>query len=213
MNREWNVLKAIRACALVAFAFGAFSVDAHAVTLIGEYSINTSISYNGSNSYTFDYYVTNVDQSLNSGIQPVGLDRFLVYIPDAASIYNITNPPIFTNIWPGPPSYWTSSIQSVGSKRYIGWFGVEWNSVYPEGTTAHFSFTADNVGVGIANASVLTFWNANPVGDPAYFSSGAYYTDYTTELRGPVPIPEPTTFLLLGAGLTGVGFLRRSKTR
>lgn len=212
-----EMMKELKAFMVVAFASLLFSFDGVAVTLSGEYSISTNITDNGSNSYTFDYYVTNTNQSVNTGIQPVGLDGFSVLIPDTATISNILNPPNYTNIWAGPPSMWINDFQTVNSNRFIQWWGIQWNSVYPEGTTAHFGFTAENVLLGTADATVTTFWNANPVGPPAVLAAnGAYYTEYTAELIGPVAIPfsqvpEPSTLLLFAAGLGGVSFLRRRK--
>lgn len=209
------MIKFLKGYSLVTFASLVFSLNAFAVTLHGEYSIGINVTPHGSNSYTFDYYITNIDQSVASGIQPVGLDGFSVSIPSAAVITSITNPPVYSDIWPGPPSYWVNTIQTIDKKSFIAWWGIEWDSVYPVGETAHFGFTADNVDVGTVDADVTTFWNGNRVGFPAYLASnGAYYTNYSTSLLGAVAIssadvPEPSAFLLIGAGLAGIGFLSR----
>lgn len=186
--------------ALAMLALVTSSVGASAVTLDGEYEVNVSVTAIGINSYTFEYAVTNVNQQVNPGIQPVGLGGFQVSVPALATITNITNPPVYTDTW-AEPSYWTSSITTIADQTYIQWWGIEWNSIYPITATAHFSFTASNVIVGFADASIVTFWNTNPVPPPAYFISGAYYTDYETALIGAVAVPEPATFVLFGAGL------------
>lgn len=208
-------MKTLKTCAFAAFALSIYSVSAFSVMLNGEYSIAANVTDNGSNSYTFDYYVTNVNQNVIGGLQPVGLDGLSVLIPNNAIISSIANPSNYTNIWPGPPSMWVSFIQTVNNQTSIEWRGLEWNSVYPSGETAHFAFTADNVDSGIVDAGVLTFWNANPVGPPAVLeSNNAYYTWYSTQFIGPVaipapPLPEPSTFLLMGAALAGLGFMKR----
>jgi len=208
-------MKALRKLALVGVAFPALWVNVFASTLNGEYSISNSITNQGLNTYSFDYYVTNVNQSLISGMQPVGLDGFSVAIPTTAVITGITNPPVDSDIWPGPPSYWGNTIQTISGQRFIVWWGYEWDSVYLMGTTAHFSFTAENVDVGTVGADVTTFWNGNPVGYPAYLAAnGAYYATYTTQLLGPVAttlVTEPSTFLLLGVGLSVASYLTRRK--
>lgn len=59
MTRQLTLLAAV----LVAPAV--FSLNTFAVTLNGEYLISTNITNNGSNTYTFDYYVTNNNQAVN----------------------------------------------------------------------------------------------------------------------------------------------------
>lgn len=206
-------MKELGRVVFVAIGLLGYAVSALAVTLNDEYSISSQITQISLNSYSFDYFVTNNNQSVNSSIQPVGLDGFSVAIPDSALISNITNPPLFTNVYAGGPSFWESSIATVNNTRYIDWFGFEWNSIYPVGTTAHFSFVANNVDVGTVPANVITFWNTNPIGELS--PNGAYYTTYQTSFLGPVAIPsavpEPSTLLLFSTGAFVVGLMRRRK--
>lgn len=198
--------------ALAALALVNLTVRANAVALDGEYQVNVNVIAHGVSSYTFEYAVTNVNQQIDSGIQPVGLNGFYVSIPASATITDITNPPVYTNTWP-QPSYWTSSITIVDNQTYIQWWGIEWNSVYPASSTAHFSFTADNVNVGSVGVNIVTFWNANPVPPPAYFASGAYYTNYETALVGAVAVPEPASAVLFGAGVLSILTMFRARKK
>lgn len=196
----------------------ALSQNAFSATLNGEYSIATQITQLTTDIYSFDYFLTNNNQAVNSNIQPVGLDGFSIVIPDTSIISNVINPTVYTNVWSGPPSSWISSIQTNNNSLSIDWFGIEWNSIYPVGATAHFGFTAENVGVGTTDATLITFWNTNPVGELS--PNGAYYTFYATQLVGPVaiagvPITEPSSILLLGIALAGIGAstVRRCRTK
>jgi hypothetical protein len=64
------MMRETKICAIFLFAWLTFAGNVSAVALNGEHSITISITNNGSNSYTFDYSVTNINQSFASAIQP-----------------------------------------------------------------------------------------------------------------------------------------------
>ena len=64
------------------------------------------------------------------------------------------------------------------------------------------------------NPEAFDFGNITVLGDPVTFDQGGNTGNpgsWTTQTPGPPPIPEPSTMLLLGSGLAGLGFFRRRK--
>jgi hypothetical protein len=158
--------------------------------LNGEYTISTSATQLGPESFSFVYSITNNNQG--SG-WPVGLDGFYLDVPVSASISNVVCPAPYA----GPPGYWLSdegTSTTPGCKK-LSWGGQHPHSVYPIGTTAQFSFQADGVAVGSTAANVLTY---------KYDGGGGnwHYSLFLTTLTGPVAILEPV-FLLGDANKDG----------
>lgn len=179
--------------------------------LNGEYTISETQTNLGGGSYQFDYSVTNNNQG---GGWPQGLDGFYVQIPVGSQLTNVSVPPSYR----GSPGYWDGFL-NVDSKgnilgggatnimpqpgyEYVGWWGINWEAVYPVGKTADFSFTANitSLGANTGNTGVVTtFWQ--------YQYDLNLYSDYTFGPKTAVPLPG--ALLLFGPGLAGLVGLKR----
>ncbi len=195
VNQLLIVLYALAMCCLVA------PNNVLAVPLNGEYTINVTTAQIDSDSYVFTYNVTNVSQS---GYY-TGLDGFFIQVPETAIISNMTAPAPYFG-W----GYWIQGINNgwwplQNGYMELFWWGIDPGSVYPQSTTAIFSFQADNVSIGIIPSITATFW-------------GGYgnYSFYSSSLVGPgsySSVPEPSTIFLLCSGLIGLAVMRRRLNR
>jgi hypothetical protein len=190
------------------------SVLASYTPMDGHYTVTTTVTDPGGGFSRYDYAVTNLDQGPQPGYPWVGLDCFIIQVPSGATTQNIQVPAIC----PTDPCndsnggrYWMTSEGTAAiidppwyggfpesGYKYLAWGGQ--NTIYPQGTTAHFIFDVD----------------ATPGNNPiaaTYLGTGNW-TIYTYEVfQGTVtstsPVPVPPTVLLLGSGLAGLGLLRR----
>ena len=147
------------------------------------YFITAEVTNLGTNSWNFEYEVTNNNQ----GQGPlVGLDGFAIQVPTTAVISNITYPSSYLagGYWAGMPSinfaaYLGSLAPLKNGYQWFGWWGYDPASVYPVGTTALFSFQINGVTVTTSPDATVTFW-------------GPYtYTAYQAYLLGPGALAVP----------------------
>jgi hypothetical protein len=191
--------------AVLSFFLG-FQNSAQATLWTGHYEVDATVTSLGENSYHFDYAVTNLDQQ---GGNHWGLDGFYVQVPVNAILANFTDPapgsgsgvwvhtlePVFL------PDHYGSTATLVSSDyQWLQWWGNELGSVYPVGTTAHFSFDASGVGLTLNQGTVVTNMEVEP-----------WYAGFEGSIQGPASVPLPGTSLLLGSGLLLAAGGRRFK--
>jgi len=186
------------------------------------YSVTTTVTNLGINSYMFEYSVTNNDTTLTSTYPQTGLDGFYVQVPDTATISNVIIPNSYTSggYWDedtSNPQYYLTSITLKNGYNWFGWWGYNPASVYPYGKTATFGFRVDGVSLTTSSDGIVTFWGPNNGQYVAgTFSTGTnVYTTDSIDLQGPgtlAPVPEPATMLMFGTALAGLIVARRKKT-
>lgn len=117
-------------------------------------------------------------------------------------------------LWSALPNQTGSQMltSASGLATSGSWFDVYWDKVnITAGQTYYLVFTSQNNSLGIAGDA------SNPYADGEVFANAGYSSfsnfDYTFRTyyddNQQTPVPEPSTFLLLGAGLAGIGYIRR----
>jgi hypothetical protein len=184
-----------------------------ATPLNGEYTISEVQTNLGGGSYKFDYSVTNNNQ----GGWPWGLDGFFVQVPVGTQLTSITIPPPYKSSlfdhWVGvldvdsnghPLNGGGTGVGPQPGYEFVEWWGEGWKSVYPEGNTVDFSFTATiaSLGANTGNTGVVTTFLGYQT-----FQDLNLYADYTF---GPATaVPLPGALFLFGPGLAGLAVFRR----
>jgi hypothetical protein len=194
--------------------------------LTGQYSLTGSATavVGHANEYVFNYAVTNVGQGY-AGSQ-TGLDGFTIYIPNSATILNVSVPSSFL----AGQGYWTSGaapgldlslgngdlsqnmVASPGYQAFTFW-GQYTGSVYQQGSTANFSITLGNVALGNNTVGISSYYGNQTPPPGQQFVTNQYgnYTTFTTTSISAAAVPEPETYamLLTGLGLMGWTVRRR----
>jgi len=152
------------------------SVTAFASSLNGEYTVDSNVQKLGSHSYKFTYNVTNNNQGV-SGQTERGLDGFAIMVPKSAVISNISLPSSYA-----PGGQWISKIEDSSDVSFgynwLSMWGATGASVYPIGSTATFSFRADNIDVAL-NTAKLTIISPVSISSKAkVFLNGGGGDDY-----------------------------------
>jgi len=213
------------AAVIIAAAFS--NIAAATVTdLTGQYTLQSAATavVGQSHQYTFDYAVTNVGQGY-IGSQ-TGLDGFTVFIPTSATILSATAPTPYI----GSPGYWSKGaspsldlggngsqnmVAPAGYQAYTFW-GQYTESVYQQGSTAHFSLTLGNVSLGTNTVGISSYYGYATPPSGQEFANNQYgnYTTFTTQaLSAVAAVPEPETYAMMLAGLGIMGAVARRRRR
>jgi hypothetical protein len=177
-----------------------------------QYSIlvSSSLVDHLTSTYTFNYSVTNNNQGYGVG-SSTGFDGFSIPIPTGANVLGSTPPSSYSSGgWWGIRNGFTPSTKQF--------WGHQWASVYPTGTTATMSITLSNVNVGQSTVLATSFYGfMQPNNNDGYVQdiNGGVYQNYTFNLaQGPIAAqpaatPLPAAVWLLGSGLMGLVGLRK----
>jgi hypothetical protein len=210
---------ATSAIAALALSAGA----AHAtVALSGQYDLSATATHVSGNEYTFDYSVTNVNQTAGG---QTGFDGFTIFVPDSAVFVGSTQPLPYVGTEHNP-GFWSEGssagldLLGDGSQNLAApagyhaytWWGQYTESVYQVGSTAHFSITLDNVSAGTNTVGMSSYFNYYQPQQPFASNQWGNYTTFTATAASPLAaVPEPETYAMLFAGLGLMAFAARRR--
>ncbi len=208
----------LSAAALLLASGAAGAVEA----LSGQYTLAASATHVSGSTYTFDYAVTNNNQTAGG---QTGFDGLTIFVPDSALFVGSTHPQPFVGT-EFNPGYWSEgaapSLNLLGDHSQdltapagyhaYTWWGQYTESVYQVGSTAHFSITLSNVAVGDNTIGMSSYFGYSvPNQNYAANQWGNYTTFATSDVSPMAAVPEPETYAMLFAGLGLIGFMARRR--
>ena len=217
----------LKLAAIAVVAVLSNAASAVETNLSGQYALTSSATAvaGHSNQFVFDYSVTNLGQGY-AGTQ-TGLDGFTIYIPTGAQVLSVTPPAPYV----GNPGFWSTGastgldlalgggnttqnmVAPAGYQAFTFW-GQYTESVYQQGSTAHFSITLGNVSVGNNTVGISSYYGNYGVPSGQSFVNNQYgnYTTFTANALSAVnAVPEPETYAMLLAGLGLMGVISRRR--
>lgn len=180
-----------------ALVFGLlFAFVCGGTTAYAGYTVTSDVVENG-DSYTYNYHVYNINQG--GDVFGFGLDGLALLVPGSSPLVqsHTVPPPYWSEVgwWSFDNTNWPTPVlaQAPSGYSYMSWWGNNGQSVYPVGTTAHFSVTVAKPHVpGLVDAWAITY-------------DGSYGAFHYSVLGPTPPVPEPSSLLALVCGLGGFG--------
>lgn len=183
-----------------------------AASAIAQFDVNASFQETA-NSYIYTYRVTNIGPVQPPEIHK-GLCGYFLAVPTTTRIVGFTCPPpgMGYGHWDNlnPDNNWNVLDAAPPNYRWFGYWGTDWGSIYPPGTTAVFTLeTEKNTIPGSTPGWEVTFW-----GEWASQNNNNFYSGTRIATLGPtLPVPEPATISALALGLLAIVRKRRSSIK
>jgi hypothetical protein len=145
----------------------------------------------GSGNWEYDYTVSNTQLA-------VPLGDFVVYFPDVASSSYLD----YTLISSTEPTGWTGFLSQPSAIDLGGYYeAYNWSTPIGVGATlSGFSVQFHYAGTAELGSQYFEVYDEN---------LALVDSDYTKAGGGPPVVPEPSTIILLGSGIAGLGMARK----